>query len=95
MPTPIETREAAVAFVKQGGSQSEAARRFRVSRRSIYSWLALHKATGSLKPRRVAVDDIDEIKRFRADNPDMSLADVARHFGCKYQSLWWRLSQQL
>ena len=81
-----------MAFVKQGGTQSEAARRFRVSRRSIYSWLALHDTTGSLTPRRHLMINIDEIKRFRAEHPDMSIADIARRFGCNYKTLWQHLA---
>lgn len=39
MTHSVDLRERVVAFVKEGGSKSEAARRFKVSRWCVYDWL--------------------------------------------------------
>jgi transposase len=40
MTYSVDLRERVVAFVKGGGSKSEAARRFKVSRWCVYEWLS-------------------------------------------------------
>ena len=40
MTYSVDLRERVVAFVKEGGSKSEAVRRFKVSRWCVYEWLS-------------------------------------------------------
>jgi hypothetical protein len=46
----LDLRERIVSFVKAGGSKVEAARRFRVARKTVYNYLALVQA-GALAPK--------------------------------------------
>mgnify|MGYP000979446792 CR=1 FL=1 len=45
MTYSVDLRERVVEFVKQGGSKSEAARRFKVSRWCVYDWLCREDLT--------------------------------------------------
>lgn len=49
---PIELRERVVAFVNEGNSNREAARRFRVSPSFVNSTMILHRSTGFLAATR-------------------------------------------
>ena len=41
MSYSVDLRKRVVSYVESGGSKSEAARRFEVSRKTVYNWLAL------------------------------------------------------
>ncbi len=60
MAHSVDLRERVVEFAEQGGSKSEAARRFQVSRWCAYDWLereCLQAAkTGPKQPSRLAPD---------------------------------------
>jgi transposase len=43
MTYSVDLRERVVAFVKNGGSKSEAARHFKISRWCVYEWLSREK----------------------------------------------------
>ena len=51
-PHPLELRERVVAFVDEGHSHREAARRFRVSPRFVNDMIKLRRETGGLSPKR-------------------------------------------
>lgn len=48
----MDIRTRVVAFIKKGGSKAEAARRFEVSRSSIYDWLAMENLAPKKHGRR-------------------------------------------
>jgi transposase len=50
-PHPIELRERVVAFVDEGHSHREAARRFRVSPKFVNDMIKLRRETGGLSPK--------------------------------------------
>ena len=41
MSYSVDLRKRVVNYIESGGSKSEAARRFEVSRKTVYNWLAL------------------------------------------------------
>ncbi len=50
-PHPVELRARVVAFVDEGNSHREAARRFRVSPRFVNNMIKLRRETGGLEPK--------------------------------------------
>ena len=62
-----DLRERVLGFIENGGSQTEAARRFQVSRACIYTWLAAPDPFTYEKPCPRRPDRLD---------PDALVADV-------------------
>lgn len=91
MSYSIDLREKVLKYVEEGGSISEAARLFDISRPAIYQWVKKKKA-GSLKdepPRRPwRKINPQEVIAFVEKHSDLRLADYAKHFGIKASSMF-------
>ena len=89
MAYSLDLRKRVVAFVKAGGSKSEAHRRFKVSLWCVNNWLSREtlEATYSHhgRPRKL---DLAELKQHIIDYPDMILRERAEHFGVYINSIW-------
>ncbi|MBF0589706.1 MAG: helix-turn-helix domain-containing protein, partial [Magnetococcales bacterium] len=83
MSYSIDLRTRVVDFVKLGGSKTEAARVFSVSRRTVYYWLErpdLAPTTRAPYGRKLNKDDLAvHVRSF----PDALLRERAEHFGVK------------
>jgi putative transposase len=91
MSYSIDLRTRVLSFVESGGRISEAARRFKVGRLSIYKWIQLKAETNSLldRPLNRSFRKIDPeilVQRIK-DNPDMLLREHAEYFGVRVQSI--------
>ena len=83
-PHPLALRERVVAFVEEGHSNREAARRFRVSPRFVNDLMILHRATGSLMAKRQGrpcgsgklADHHDWLAQRMAQNGDLTLDEL-------------------
>ena len=77
----IDLRYRVVDFVRSGGSQSEAARRFQVSRWCVWNWLKRE----NLEPKKVKTRNRKLNKsiviQHVTENPDAALHDYAEFFG--------------
>jgi putative transposase len=88
MTYSIDFRKKVVAFVKNGGSQAEAARRFDISLWCVRDWLARK----DLQPRQRGVPrrrklDKDALRAHVRDYPDALLRERAVHFGVRLSSM--------
>lgn len=87
MTYSIDLREAVISYIKNGGSRSEAARIFGVSRPTLYRWLG----TEALRPKahgfRRGKIDKQALRRHVEDHPDMFLHERAKVFGVDASSI--------
>lgn len=90
-----DLRKRVIDFIANGGSKAEAARRFKVSRRSIYNWLKAedpytYDKPGPRKPHRLDPEALAEhVKEF----PDNTQKERAAHFGVSQQCVWYGLKK--
>jgi transposase len=72
-----------VSFVKAGGSKVEAAKHFRVARKTVYNYLTLVQA-GALAPKtswgRWKKFEPAKVRAFVAQHPDATLWEIGRTF---------------
>ena len=87
-----DLRERVVSFVSGGGSKSEAARRFRVSRWCVYNWLSLKElkpaSTRDAKPWKLCPD---KLKAHVEQYPDAYQYERARDIGVSRYAVWYGL----
>ena len=88
MTYSVDLRAKVVAFVRGGGSKSEAARRFGVSRVAVYDWLERE----DLAPRQRGVSRIRKLDRVALlkdvnAHPERLLKERAALFGVKPSSM--------
>lgn len=88
MTYSVDLRERVVAFVKAGGTKTEASRQFSISRACIYDWVE----RVDLKPKRYELTKTRKLCRKALaqhvkDFPDMLSVDRANHFGVAPSSL--------
>ncbi|MDI3464247.1 MAG: Mobile element protein [Nitrospira sp.] len=84
-----DLRQRVVDFVRSGGSQAEAARRFRVGEASVYRW----RKPGGLTyqrpgPHRPHTLDWEALFRHVEVQPDRTQAERARHFHVSRHGIW-------
>ena len=94
MTYSVDLRAKVVAFVRGGGSKSEAARIFGVSRVAVYDWLGRK----DLQPAQRGVSRVRKINRLAlaADvqaHPDDFLKERAARFGVHVSSMGYALRQ--
>lgn len=88
-----DLRQRVVAFVRGGGSKAEAARRFQVSRGSIYNWLNAADALsyGKPGPKHARKLDWEALRRQVEAHEDLTQKARARHFGVSRHCIWHAL----
>ena len=93
---PVELRERIVGFVGEGGSKVDAARHFKVSRQTVYRYLAAEQG-GSLapKPQGGSQKKFTDKKLLKAvaKKPDATLKEHAEKLGVSHVAVWRRLRQ--
>jgi transposase-like protein len=65
--------QAANLVVREGYSQSEAARRLGVSTGSITTWIAQFRSSGELAENEKTTSESDELKKLRKENRRLNL----------------------
>ncbi len=85
-----DIRKRVIAFVQGGGSKAEAARRFQVSRGSIYNWLSAPDALSYRKPGPKGPRKLDReaLRRHVEAHDDLTQKERARHFGVSRNCIW-------
>ena len=71
-----DLRKRVLEFIEEGGGKSQAARRFRVSRASIYNWLNMDDAS---------------VSRRTGPREPMTQAERAHHFKVSRHCIWYNL----
>ena len=90
-----DLRKRILDYVRGGGSKAAAARRFQVSRASVYNWLKApdglaYQRTGPRHPRRL---DWEALRAHVGQYPERTQKERARHFGVSQQCIWRALRQ--
>lgn len=90
-----DLRKRVIEFVRGGGGKAEAARRFQVSRSSVYNWTSVpnglaYQRPGPKGPRHL---DWDALRRDVATHPDRTQQERARHFGVSRHGIWHALQR--
>jgi transposase len=92
MTYSTDLRERVVVFVQEGGSKSEAATRFKISRWCVYNWLKRETLTpskqGCPKPWRLCPE---ALKAHVASYPDAYQHERAAEFGVSRYAVWYGL----
>jgi transposase len=78
-----DLRRRVVKFVRQGGSKTEAARRFGISRPTVYEWLALGDDLAAAKPgpKKAHKLDWEALRKGVEREPEKMITEWAREFG--------------
>lgn len=91
MSYSIDLRKKVLKYVEEGGSVTEAARLFDISRPAIYQWIK-KKSAGSLEdqpPKRPwRKINPEEVIAFVEKHSDLTLAEYGEHFGIKASSMF-------
>lgn len=92
MTYSVDLRRKVVAFVRDGGSQREAARHFDISLWCVRDWLTRK----DLKPQQKGVPrqrklDKQAVRAHVRDHPEAILRERAAHFGVHVSSMGWAL----
>jgi transposase len=86
-------RERVVGYVRGGGSPTQAARLFQISRVTLYRWLgASDLRPKPAKERRRKLDKA-ALAAHVQDFPDALLRERAAHFGVRINSIWVALKK--
>lgn len=88
-----DLRKRVLKFIKEGGGKSQAARRFQVSRASVYNWLKMDDAsvlrrTGPREPHKL---NLKALAAHVDKYPDMTQAERALHFEVSRHCIWYNL----
>jgi transposase len=88
MPYSVDLRARAVAAVYDGMSKVKVCKIFSICRRTLYSWLALKEAHGSLEPamgfqkgHSHGIKDLEAFRVYVEAHPDLTQEEMA----AKYQ----------
>ncbi len=92
MTYSVDLRQKVVAFVRDGGSQREAARHYDVSLWCVRDWLARKDLQPQQKgvPRQRKLDQ-EAVRAHVRDHPDAILRERAAHFGVHVSCMGWAL----
>ena len=89
MTYSVDFRKKVVMFVKGGGSQAEAVRRFEISLWCVRDWLSRPELHAQQKgvPRRRKLDK-ERLRAHVRDYPDALVRERAAYFGVHYNAVW-------
>ena len=93
MTHSIDIRRRVVAFVKNGGSKAEAARRYEVSPSCVYNWLSRHDLKPKVHGRRNRKLDWEQLRLHVGAYPEALLRERAAHFGVRISSIEYAMKQ--
>lgn len=93
MSYSLDLRERVVAFVRGGGGKAVAARRFSVSRKTVYNWLSRVPLAPKKHGRRKRKLDWEALRRDIASRPDALLRERAATFGVHLSSVAYACKQ--
>ena len=91
-----DLRERIVAYVKTGGAKTEAARLFKVCRKTVYNYLEADRR-GTLAPKtswgKWRKLDPEKLRAQVKEQPDATLEELGTHFKVSTHAVWKRLRQ--
>jgi len=87
MTCSLDLRERVISFVRSGGSKAQAARRFSISRRTVYNWLLRDDLSPKAHGSRHRKIDKAELRAHVKTYPNMLLRERAKIFGVSVPGL--------
>jgi transposase len=92
----LDLRARIVHFVQTGGAKTEAARRYKVSRKTVYRYLEAD-ASQNLAPKQSWGSwrklDPDKVRQAVKQHPDATLAELASLFKVQPMGIWHGLKR--
>lgn len=88
MTCSIDLRERVSSYVEAGGSKAEAARRYNVSRQTVYNWLGRDSLAPKAHGPRKRKLDKEALVLHVKEHPDALLRERAAHFGVHVNAVW-------
>lgn len=90
-----DLRKRVIEFVRRGGRKTDAARRFQVSRASVYNWTNVpdglaYRRPGPKGPSRL---DWEALRHDVATHPDRTQKERAHQFGVSRHCIWHALQR--
>lgn len=89
MTYSVDLRERVVAFIREGGSKTEAAKRFGVHRITVYSWIKAKSLEPKKHGRRKRKLDWAALQKDINEHPDKMLKERAAAFGVAINAIWY------
>jgi len=86
-------RRLVTRFVAGGGSQSEAARRYGVSRKTVYLWVNSKLKGGTPGPKRNRKVDAAALLASIKARPDLRIAELGAQFGVHESTISYALKR--
>lgn len=93
MPYSLDLRKRVLEFVDKGGTISEAAKLYQVSRATIYRWRQRDDLKPTVVTRRQRKLDWEALRKDIEDYPEMRLIDRAKKFGVRASALCYALKR--
>jgi len=92
----LDLRKRIIDFVKEGGTKSGAAERFKVSRSTVYRCIyADNNGTLGQKPTYASLRKLDpeKLREEVTNNPNATLAEYAEKFNVNLVTIWYSLKK--
>jgi transposase len=94
---PEEFRKKVLEYIDGFYTQVEVAKMFKISPKTVWSWVNQRKKTGNLKPKvheRKAIKlEVEALTKYIREHPDAYLKEIAEHFGCVVSAVYQRLKK--
>jgi putative transposase len=93
MTYSVDLRERVVAFCREGGGRTEAAKRFGVHRQTVYKWLGAKSLEPKKQGHRERKLDWASLRKDVEAHPDRMLKERAEAFGVAVNAIWYAMQQ--
>ena len=93
MTYSVDLRERVVTFCREGGSKTEAAKRFGVARHTVYAWLRAPSLEPKKQGHRERKLDWTSLRKDVEAYPDKMLKERAEAFGVAVNAIWYAMKQ--
>lgn len=89
----LDLRRKVISAVERGASQSEVARLFGISRKTIYNWRQREDLAPSLSAHRHRKTDVEQLKALVKSEPDLRQIDYAQRLGVSNKTISYQFKK--